>query len=146
MKRFFGLILMVFMFVGVTIATPTTANGQVVIDQTEFVFPQVTTIDVSVLEFTSDWLGDNFSSESIPNALMPNTLDYVKVDNKKGLLYLYGDLPFDIRFEFNETEHTLNLILYDKNKPITSADIKKANAVINKFTLDFTKWLDKMPQ
>jgi len=147
MKKVFGLIMMLFMFVGITIATPTaTANGQMVIDQTEFVLPQTVATSIDVLDVINDWVGDNFSSEGVPDALMPNTLDYSTIDNERGLLWLYGDIPFDIVFEFKPTENTLNIILYNKDKPITTADKQKASAVIDKFTTDFTEWLDKMPQ
>lgn len=145
MKRFFGLLLMVIMFVGISTATPSTST-KMVIDQTHFVIPQATLSSGTVLTAIDQWVGDNFSSEVGSDALMPSTMEYSTVNYDTGTLWLYGKLPFDIEFTLNETDNTLSLVLYDKQKPITSADKQKASAVISKFTTDFKSMLDKMPQ
>ena len=152
MKRFFGLFLMLLMFVGVSTATPSLDNlgeqtvltvpqSTIVIEQAVLTVPQ--NAEFEVLDYISDWVGDNFSSENVENALLPNTMDIFTIKRKGGVCSLKGiDIPFDLLLVYKDND--INIKVFEKDKPLSIADKQLAHTVIVAFERDLDLWLNRM--
>jgi len=148
MKKVFGMLMLLFLFVGISGATngqaTTTTNGIstefVLVSADYIVFDKV---DADVLTFTSQWLSDNYSSESDePDAGM---LDMISVNNKTKVIHFYTTKEYDFNIDYIYIGHKLTMkILYkDKDKP-SDATNKKAKEITTKFRTDFYNWIYKM--
>ena len=140
MKRFYGVILMLVMFIG-AIGSPGIDN---LVKETVITVPQTITNnpDVDVMDFISDWVGDNFSSECGPDALLPNTLGIYTVKRNGGLCLLDGEIPFLLLFEFKDNK--IKLSAFDKDNQVTLAENKLAQVILARFTKDFNQWSDRV--
>jgi len=140
MKRFFSLFLMLLMFVGVSVASDTSDK---VSTQTEFSYQSSAELDV--VDFISDWLSDNFSSETDIGAILPNSMDIIIVNRPAKTILINGSIPIDLVFECKANK----VILTQKVKSEVLTDFSTqelSEVIITKFTKDFKVWLNKMPQ
>ena len=138
MKRFFGMILMLLMFVGVSQATDTADK---VVTQTEF----TAHTDMDVSTFVSEWVSDNFSSEVGKDALFPNALEVIILNRPAGEILVTTNIPIDLIFTYNDANIVLTVI--EKSEVLTDFSNSVSSKNINtKFAKDLKTWLNKTPQ